>query len=285
MYFVRRIIISIFYIFILLGSFTLIYYFLNEDNREYLRVIFLNVGQGDSIFIEAPNGKQVLIDGGESSVVIRELSKVLPFYDKSIDMLIATHSDLDHIGGFPNVFKRYNVDIYSSSSKSANSGTYLELEKLSKKEQSDRIYLSAGDTIILDEESDIKLIILWPPKGVEFEDSNSSSIVSKLTYGETSFLLTGDAGKEEELSLLKMNIDSDVLKLGHHGSRNSSSELFISQVSPEYSIVSAGEGNKFGHPHSEVLNILKENKTEVLETSVLGSIIFKSDGNKIELVN
>lgn len=263
----------------------MVYYFINENNRDYLTVIFLDVGQGDAIFIEAPNGKQVLIDGSESSVVVRKLSKALPFYDRSIDMIIATHFDSDHVGGFPDVFKRYDVGIYGTSAMKGNNDIFLELERLSEKDKSDRIILGAGDDIILDEELNIHLSILWPLKDVEFEDSNSSSIVARLTYGETSFLFTGDAGQNEESKLLDMDIDSDVLKLGHHGSRYSSSREFISKVNPLYSIVSAGEGNKFGHPHEEVLDLLKENKTEVLMTSVLGSIIFKSDGNEIQLVN
>ncbi len=276
-----------FLIIICVVSVLLISYIYHEINREFITIAFLDVGQGDAIFIEAPNGKQILIDGSESSVVVRRLSRILPFYDRSIDMLLVTHHDSDHTGGFPDIFKRFAVDIYATSSRDDNDGLFFELENLAEKEQSDRVVVSAGDKVMLDEEAGVYMKILWPPRDVVIDDNNDSSVVVLLVYGENKFLLMGDAPQEAEENILRAfeDVRSDVLKLGHHGSKTSSAEEFILEVDPTYSIVSVGEGNKFGHPHKEVLDILSKTKTEVLRTSELGTIVFQSDGREIWLVD
>lgn len=283
----KNTIVIIFLLILITISTLFILYIYHETSREFLTVAFLDIGQGDAIFIEAPNGKQMLIDSGESSVVVRELSRVLPFYDRNIDMILATHHDSDHTGGFPDVFKRFNVEMYGIPPKEDNDGLFFELERLSEEEKSDRIILTAGDLIVLDEDSDVSIKILWPPPDTLIEENNDSSVVAYLIYGETRFLLMGDASQEIEEKILTATeeIDVNVLKLGHHGSKTASSEKFIKALDPMYSIISAGEGNKFGHPHQEVLDILSQTKTEVLRTSELGSIIFQSDGRNLWLVN
>lgn len=272
---------------VLITSVLFLLYIHHENSREFLTVAFLDVGQGDAIFIESPNGKQILIDGGEGSVVVRKLSKLIPFYDRTIDMILATHHDSDHAGGFPEIFKRFHVQMYGVPPKEDSDGLFFELERLSERERSNNIILTAGDKIVLDTDKEIFIKIIWPPRDIVIDENNESSIVAYLSYGDTSFLLTGDASREIERKIISTDIDveSDVLKLGHHGSKTATSEEFIQTVKPKYSIISAGEGNKFGQPHEEVLEILSKTKTEVLRTSELGNIIFQSNGEELWLVN
>lgn len=247
-----------------------------------MMVAFLNIGQGDSIFIESPSGNQVLIDGGPDRSVLREISKVMPFYDRNIDLVIATHPDADHIGGLVDVLGRYKVGLFMEPGTEADTGLYKELEtrleKLSVNQKIKKIEARQG--MVVDLGSGALLEILFPvldPSGME---TNTSSIVARLVYGESEFLLTGDSplNIEEYLVDSGVDLDSDVLKAGHHGSKTSTSDTFVKKVDPEYAIISAGKDNRYGHPHKEVLDILEKNNAKVLNTADHGRIIFKTDG-------
>jgi competence protein ComEC len=271
-----------------LGTFLLFSYIQTENNREFLTVAFLDVGQGDAIFIESPNGNQLLIDSGPTASVVRRLSDVMPFYDRSINTILATHHDADHTAAFPEILKRYKIDQYITSTKDDNDSLFFEIEKLVKNEPADRIVAVAGDKIILDEERNIYIEILWPPADVEIEENNDASIVTRLVYGEIAFMLTGDAPQsvEEKIVATEHEIESEILKAGHHGSRTSSANSFVELVNPEYAIISAGKDNKFGHPHSEVIEIFEkqEKEIQILSTAELGNIIFQSDGAEVWLL-
>lgn len=272
---------------LVLSAIFLIYFIYQKDFRhKYLKVIFLNVGQGDSIFIEAPNGKQVLIDGGPDKKVLPLLSRFMPLGDNSLDMVIATHPDQDHISGLIDVLSSYKVGAVMESEMIGDTSTYNNLQTEIKNKNIKSIKGVAGMKIILDETRDIYLLILSPFNDTPLVDTNDSSIVAKLVYGDKSFLFTGDAEIYSEIIMYqkeKQLLDSDVLKLGHHGSRGSSSVLFLENVSPSVAIVSAGKNNKYGHPNSEVLDKLKDMNIPLLSTIDRGSIIFKTDGEKLIL--
>lgn len=243
-----------------------------------MTVAFLNIGQGDSIFIESPSGNQVLIDGGPDRSVLREISKVMPFYDRNIDLVIATHPDADHIGGLVDVLGRYKVGLFMEPGTESETSIYQELEKRIKKPEISKIEARQG--MVVDLGSGALLEILFPvldPSGME---TNTSSIVARLVYGESEFLLTGDSPLNIEEYLVDSGVvlDSDVLKAGHHGSKTSTSDTFVKKVDPEYAVISAGKNNKYGHPHKEVLDILSKNNVEILNTADIGRIIFKTDG-------
>lgn len=270
--------------------------FLHEDNREFLTVNFLNVGQGDAIFIEAPNGKQILIDTGPDDSIIRTLHSFLPYYDRHLDQIITTHPDLDHIGGTPTILERYKIDFYSFYKESSQSGVTRKIENLLSEKGITLSYLEAGDRIMIDEKAGIFLDILWPSFKFQTEEKNDLSIVAKLTYRQTSFLMTGDASIKIENFLLEEfgdKLDVDVLKLGHHGSKTSSSDSFIEITSPQKVVISASANNNYGHPHEEVIENLQKYLTQkklniksedfIKKTSDLGSIVFQSDGEKIWL--
>ncbi len=258
-----------------------------EKKTKHLKIIFLDVGQGDAIFIEAPNGNKILVDGGPTAAVVRELSKFLPFYDKKINLLLSSHSDSDHIGGSPEIFKRFEIEKYATSAKNDSAILYIELEKLNEVEKSDRFSVGSGDRIILDEKRNIYLDILWPIDPNSDEDNNDASVVLKLVFNNKSFLLTGDASTKSETEIINYLLDNNfdfkttVLKVGHHGSKTSTSEEFLNKVSPEYAVISVGEDNKFNHPSPEIISLLSTKKIKILETSIFGSIIFTTDGENL----
>lgn len=254
----------------------------DSDRGTYLQVHFLDVGQGDAIFIETPSGKQVLIDGGRDGRVLGELSHVMGFFDREIDMVVGTHPDLDHIGGLIDVLKRYKVaSILTTENKGESSAADL-YNKLKASEGAEVVNARRGQTFSVGDGA--LLEVLFPDSDPSEMESNTSSIVLKLRYGSSTFLFTGDSPKniEEYLVLTEgEHLKSDVLKVGHHGSRTSTSELFLEEVAPTYAVVSAGRDNSYGHPHVEVTDLLFNKRVEMLVTAKEGTVTFSSDGNRL----
>lgn len=252
-----------------------------STHPQTLRVVFLDVGQGDAIFIESPTGRQMLIDAGPDSSVMRGLSQEMGFWDRTLDIALATHEDKDHVGGFYDVFTRYQVPVFIRTENQGESGVAHLLDELAPKE-ADVIYARRGDDIDLG--GGAKLHILFPDRDPSFLESNTSSIVARLTYGETEFLLTGDSPDEIEEYLVLLDaagLQSDVLKAGHHGSRTSTGELFLSVVQPTYAVISSGRDNRYGHPHVEVVDKLTSHNATILNTANEGAIAFETDGHTL----
>ena len=255
-----------------------------ETPSGKLTISFLDVGQGDAIFIESPTGAQMLIDGGPSGRLGAPLAKVMPWYDRSIDVVIATHPDADHIGGLPLVFERYKVENFIEPGVKGDTGVARELEFREKAEGSIKILARRGQTIDLG--GGAKLQILFPDKDVTTWETNDASIVAKLIYGSTTVMLTGDASEKIEKYLIAIDsavLDSDILKLGHHGSKTSTSEEFLKAVSPNLAIISAGLNNRYGHPHGEVTDRLNALGIKTLRTEDFShqkTITLVSDGFK-----
>lgn len=252
-----------------------------------LTVSFLNVGQGDAILIESPTGVQVLVDGGRDRSVLRELPKVMGPFDRTIDLVVETHPDADHIGGLPYVFDRYRVGQYVGpgiSVETPAAAAFLaarvnERELVSLvAERGQRLLLGGGAYID----------VLYPDRGVSDLESNTGSVVLRVVYGDTSFLLSGDAPDEIEnwLVLLdeasvEVELDSDVLKAGHHGSNTSTSLAWLAAVSPSVVVVSAGKDNSYGHPHKQVVERIADSGAKLHQTSEEGTIRFISDGQTV----
>lgn len=257
-----------------------IWYAVFAEERSFLTVAFLDVGQGDAIFIETPEGKQILIDGGANGKVLRELAKIMPFYDRSIDMIILTHPDEDHIGGLLSVLENYKVDYIMESGVNSDSATYKKFEDLILENKIKKVLALQGMNI------ENHLEVLFPVGDVSEFETNTSSIILKLTYGENSFLFTGDAPQNIEKYLVEFfgdKLDVDVLKLGHHGSKTSNSDILLGFASPEYAIASVGLNNSYNHPHEEVLDLLKQFEIDLFRTDEKGTIIFKSDGQQLKI--
>ncbi len=254
----------------------------NTDVDKYLQVHFFDVGQGDAIFIKTPSGKQVLIDGGRDGSVLGELSRVMGFFDRKIDLVVGTHPDLDHIGGLIDVLKHYKVaSILITENKGESSAAEL-YNKLKASEGAEIMYARRGQEIAIDASTTLR--ILFPETDPSEMESNMSSIVLQLRYGSSTFLFTGDSPKsiEEYLVLVEgEGLQSDVLKVGHHGSRTSTSELFLEEVAPTYAVISAGKDNSYGHPHVEVTDLLFNKRVEMFETAKEGTSTFLSDGTRL----
>ncbi len=274
----------IFLICIFLGICILLFFY-KKQQEDFLVVSFLNVGQGDSIFIEAPNGKQVLVDAGPDTSVIRELGKVMPFWDRTIDVIIPTHADKDHIAGFPEVLKRFSVDLIYDSQTSATTSIYEAYDSYKIKEGAEIKTASSLDTIVLDEQREVYLRVFFPEQDVSELERNDASTIVQLVYGDIEFMLTGDAGSMVEEYLVYEygeGLSSDVLKAGHHGSKTSSSLLFLETVDPRFVVISAGENNSYGHPHKEVVENIASVKASILETKN-GTIQFFTNGQELFL--
>lgn len=282
----RKYLPQILLVFLLVFTIGIFYFTFKHNNKnDYLKVVFLDVGQGDSIYIEAPNGKQVLVDGGPDAKILSSLSKVMPFADRSIDMIVATHLDSDHIGGFSLLIDNYKIGNIIENGATSESKVYSNLEEKITKNKINKIIARRGMHIILDNDKNIYFDILSPDRDVSNMESNDGSIVGKLVYGNNSFMLTGDATLYTE-NLIEWNEDnntlhSDVLKLGHHGSKGSSGVLWLEKVDPDVAIISVGKNNRYGHPNQEVLDRLSRLHIPFLSTAEIGNIIFKSDGNEL----
>ena len=262
-----------------------IFYSIYYISGSGLVVAFLDVGQGDATFIKTPDGHQMLVDGGANGSVLRELGRVMPFYDRSIDVVLATHADQDHIGGLVEVLKRFKVDLFIETNTTSTSAVYRELEDLIKEKNIKKEIITSPELLTLG--SGTEFNILYPLQNTSGWDTNDASIVGKLIYVNNSFLLTGDLPQKMEKTLVGKYgsfLKSDILKVGHHGSKNSSSEIFIGTVSPVYSIISAGLNNRYGHPNKEALDVLNQFGSQILETMGGGMVEFKSDGQNVNLI-
>ncbi len=255
-----------------------------QDNTDVLQIHFFDVGQGDAIFIQTPDGVEVLIDGGANNTVLRELAQHMSFFDRNIDMVIGTHPDTDHIGGLIDVLERYTVNTILITENEGESSTASVYKKAVEDEGTEVIYARRGQVFTLGASTTLE--VLFPEINPEQMESNASSIVLRLVYGETSVLLTGDSPKriEEYLVLTEgENLQSDVLKIGHHGSRTSTSELFLVEVDPDYAVISAEKDSRYGHPHLEVTDLLFNYRVETYSTAQEGTITFESDGREVWL--
>lgn len=266
---------------LLLVTLCIWYAVFREDRREFLTVSFLDVGQGDSIFIQAPSGRQMLIDGGKGMSALRQLAKHVPWYDKTIDVVIGTHPDQDHIGGLIEILRRYRVPLIVKSSVLDTEGAdFKAFEKAATQEEGAEVReAKRGEVIDLGDGAYLE--ILFPDRNVAAVETNTGSIVARLVYGKTAFMLTGDAPVEIEKYLVSLDgtkLKSNVLKAGHHGSKTSSSPSFLGYVNPEYGIYSRGCENSYGHPAQETIDTFARFEIPTLDTCEEGTITFVSDG-------
>ena len=255
-----------------------------EDKGGKLTFAFLNIGQGDAIFIESPTGVQMMIDGGPGPIVLRELGKVMPFYDRTIDMLMVSNPDKDHMGGFIDVLDAFKVASVIEPGTMGASSEYKALGEKIEKEKAVRIIALRGQRIELGGGAYFE--VLFPDRDVPGLATNDGSLVGRLVYGKTSVMCTGEAAQNIEGyldSLDGKNLHSDVLKVGHHGSRTSTSQEFVGYVSPTYAVISSGTDNSYDHPHQETLDTLTQFGVQTLRTDLSGRIVMKSDGETISI--
>ena len=248
-----------------------------------LHIAFLNVGQGDATFIQTPSGRQILIDGGlYPSVLNDQLGQQMPFWDKEIDLVIATHPDADHVSGLENLFDRYRIPTLMTDGEGLGESPIYDAVLQAAEANGTEIRPAVAGEII-EIEDGVRLEILHPGDTLNEENRNENSVSLRLVYGEFAYLFTGDAEQEAEQTMLKSGrpLNAVVFKAGHHGSNSSSSAPFLTAVQPQIIIVSAGKENKFGHPRPEMLQRAQNVGATVLRTDELGTIEVVSDGRTI----
>jgi competence protein ComEC len=251
-----------------------------------MKVDFLDVGQGDAIFIQTHSGNQILIDGGPSSQVLSELGKSMPPFDRIIDLLILTHPDADHVTGLVEVMKRYKVKKILFTGVQVDTGVDREFEKLIDQNRVEKIYAQQGQRIWLDNSTVFDIYWPGPQPREAIKSANDTSIIGKLSFGQTQILLTGDASsKVEDVILPMFNLDSDLLKVGHHGSKTSTGPDFLQEVTPEFAVIQAGADNTYGHPTTEVLTALTSHTSQISRTDTEGTVRFVSDGITLKKID
>lgn len=250
---------------------------------ELAKVHMLDVGQGDSFLIVSADDTQLLIDAGKDAKVLTELSRVMPRGDRSIDVVIATHPDADHIGGLASVFARYDVGLFLTSQVEADTETFRSLFETIDEKEIPAYYVRTGMNLSLGTAPATDFSILFPDRETIGWETNTASVVGRLQIGERSILFTGDSPESIEAHLVKNDpraIDVDILKLGHHGSKTSSSEPFLRATTPALALVSAGADNRYGHPAPEVTARLAALKIPSISTIDTGTYTLKTDGVK-----
>lgn len=283
-------------------SFYIFSLYSNYKDANILEITFFDIGQGDAALIKMPNGEKILIDAGPTNLIVSKLQNKFSFLDRNIDYILMTHPDADHISGFYFVAQNFNIkNILENGDKNKDTGIYknIELEFQKQNLEKQEIFVNCGDKINYLDLNKPKIFILHPEQNnLILNDTNENSIVGLLVYGKYSFLFTGDADKEIEKNLFK-EIDkcftSDdinlikkylknltVLKVSHHGSKSASSEEFIKILKPEYSVVSVGKDNRYGHPNQEVVNLLEKYSKNIFYTDKDGNITFSTDGVNLE---
>ncbi len=245
-----------------------------SESRE-LTVRVLDVGQGDAIFIRTPYHQSILIDGGPDDRTQRQISRLLPLFDRTIDLMILTHPHADHVRGLVPILDRFDIRQVYISGRSNASGEYDAFESAVGARAIRQESIWKGKRIVFG--ADLSLDILAPlrdEREVTDDDLNNSSVVGMLTFGSHRILLMGDAGEPVERELMRRDLlrDVDVLKVGHHGSKYASMSEFLKRVSPEFAIISSGKGNDYGHPHHQVLDRLADAHARVLRTDINGTV-------------
>jgi len=252
-------------------------------SQQPLEVTFFDVGQGDAIFIETPEGHQVLIDGGPDSTIFEKLGKEMPFWDRTIDLIVLTHPEHDHAAGLIEVLKRYKVENILWTGVLKGTAEFEKWQELIEQERADVVV--AENPLRIDLNSQY-IDVLYPfdsLEGQKIKNINNSSAVLRLVCGEKSFLFTGDIYKSAELDLVEFNIDSDVLKVSHHGSKTSSAPEFIEAVSPEIAVIQCGKDNSYGHPHKETLDTLEKYDIDILRTDFQGDVKILCNSQSLKL--
>jgi len=261
-----------------------VFVFVEEQGGKFLEIDFYDVGQGDAIFIETPKGKQILVDGGPDLTILEKLGRELPFWDRYIDLVILTHPEYDHIGGLIEVIKRYKVGGILTTGVIRDTAEYKKWTRIIKQENVPIYIAQAGGVIDLG--SNIKLIILHPFEnlsGQEIKRTNNVSIVAQLVYKDFELLLTGDIEKKIEKELINSgtNLESDILKVAHHGSKTSTTQDFVNAINPIIAVIQAGKDNAYGHPHNSVLDALSDVTTFI--TGRDNDIEILSDGIRFQV--
>lgn len=249
----------------------------SDETENNLSVHFIDVGQGDAIFIELPNNESMLIDAGEQKYSEKVIKYIKNLGYETVSYVVGTHPHSDHIGGLEDIVKNFKINNIFMPKVSTTTKTFENL-LLSIKNNGLKI-TTAKEGLKIVEKNNILVTVLSPIEE-KYSNLNNYSVVILLEYKNKSFLFMGDAEAEVEVAL-KGNISCDVLKVGHHGSNSSTSTDFLKMSDPKYAVISCGKGNIYGHPHKETIEKLKKAGTEYMTTEDCGNIVMVTDGNDL----
>jgi|SaaInlV_165m_DNA_2_1040747.scaffolds.fasta_scaffold34167_2 competence protein ComEC len=266
----------------------LVFYFSPTQALKQLEITFFNVGQGDSVLIQTPYQQNIIIDGGPDNSLIQKLGRTLPFYDRTIDLIIITHPQSDHFFGFIDVLERYKVERIITADIPYETEDWKAFVLLAQQKNIPTHFVSSERSITLGE--DLFLTFLWPQEQFintqTLKDANEGSVVAELVYKDQKYLFAGEITQEIEKRLIEKNLfhDIDVLKVAHHGSKTSTSKEFIHSTTPEVAIIMAGKENRFGHPNFRTLKTLQDSNIPTFRTDIHGDITITSDGARYSTV-
>ena len=264
-------------------------------NFGKLRLIFCDVGQGDGMLIISPGGNQVVVDGGPGAKIDDCLSRNMPFWDRTIELVVLTHPQADHMMGLLTVLGKYKVRRIATTDVPAATQTFTKWQGAMAKSGAQIYNPEIGDSVLLDPkrgDTSPRLAVLWParsqvlawrdpPTGSPKVDLNETAIVAKLIYGQFCAYLSADIPKEILQGLIDRSCP--VLKIAHHGSRTGTSELVLEQAKPELAIIQSGQNNRYGHPHKEIIDLLVSKGVKILRNDTNGIIEITSDGRSYKV--
>lgn len=245
-------------------------------NDKKLHVVFCDVGQGDAIFIKTSGGSDILIDGGPDDAVLSCLGKHMPFWDKTLEILILTHPDADHVTGLIDVIKRYTVIRFYTSKVEGKTDVYRQFLATLQEENIKQNYLWLGDKFTF--KDGLIMETLWPTREWNGVATNSFSVTELLSYKKLKVLLTGDLDAEQMSQVSSLAGDVNLLKIPHHGSRFGLTSEILDVLSPDLAVISVGKNNRYGHPTPFILDLLKSVNIKTLRTDQNGEAEIISDG-------
>ncbi|WP_047984706.1 ComEC/Rec2 family competence protein [Ornithinibacillus californiensis] len=246
-----------------------------EEIAPKMDVHFINVGQGDSIFIKTPGQKNILIDAGPPKAGKKVVKYLKGLGVKELDLIIATHPDRDHIGGLPAVMKEFKVKEILDSGKLHITRAYANYMNEIRKQDIPLTVAKAGKEVSIDTLLDMRILNAYGKR----KNNNQSSIAFKLSYNDVDFLFLGDIEDKQENKIAKTyDVRAEIIKIAHHGSKSSSSEKFLEQVDPEVAVITYSKYNDYGHPVNRVINKLFELETDIYSTAVYGDLVIHTEG-------
>jgi len=252
--------------------------------QKFTEVWFFDVGQGDAAFVQTARGTQIVIDGGPGNSALEKLGRAMPFYDRQIDWMILSHPDSDHLSGLLAVLENYRVDNIVWSGIGKDSAECRQWEAMIAREGARVFEVSARDKFSLDGGA-VAVEILSPEAGAAAAEkkSNNLSVAARIVHKNRAFLFAGDIDAKQEEMIFRADpgLRADVLKIAHHGSKYSANEEFMAGLATAAAVVSCGEGNRYGHPHPETLDLLEKYDIKTLRTDENGNIVFRTDGQSL----
>lgn len=255
------------------------------DTEPELAVAFLDVGQGDAILLTTPGEQQILIDGGPDATILTRLGEEMPFYDHTIELVIASHNDADHITGLISVLERYTVEKLWINGAIHTTQTYMRLLETVRDRQVPTEVVWSGQS---DTKDGVVFEVLYPTtsqEGVRPKRQNDLSLIVRADYNSQRFLFTGDIDEKVEQDILKSgaSLSATVLKVPHHGSASGLALNFLQAIKPKYAVIQVGKENKFGHPAASILEKLLSAGAVIYRTDEQGTIHMRTNGDTLTI--